>query len=101
LWEHQPIQPVFTPATSLVLPLRTFYLYLGKRPPPATAVEAYVGARYGTEDIDNSELGKLISYIRGDASKLEAEKIRERTMRGKKARAIEGFLHHDTKDTNR
>ncbi|MFC1893832.1 recombinase family protein, partial [Chloroflexota bacterium] len=45
-----------------------------------------------TEDIDNSELGKLISYIRGFASKLEAEKIRERTMRGKKARAKEGHL---------
>ncbi|MFC2040435.1 recombinase family protein [Chloroflexota bacterium] len=38
-----------------------------------------------TEDVDNSELGKLISYIRGFASKVEAEKIRERTMRGKKA----------------
>jgi site-specific DNA recombinase len=43
-----------------------------------------------TEDIDNSELGKLISYIRGYASKLEAEKIRERTMRGKLAKAQEG-----------
>ena len=40
-----------------------------------------------TEDVDNSELGKLISYIRGYASKLEAEKIRERTIRGKRARA--------------
>jgi len=45
-----------------------------------------------TEDVDNSELGKLISYIRGFASKLEAEKIRERTMRGKKARAKEGRM---------
>jgi site-specific DNA recombinase len=45
-----------------------------------------------TEDIDNSELGKLISYIRGFASKLEAEKIRERTMRGKRARAAAGRL---------
>ncbi|MFC1968550.1 recombinase family protein, partial [Chloroflexota bacterium] len=45
-----------------------------------------------TEDVDNSELGKLISYIRGYASKLEAEKIRERTIRGKKARAKEGHL---------
>jgi len=45
-----------------------------------------------TEDVDNSELGKLISYIRGFASKLEAEKIRERTMRGKKARAMEGKI---------
>jgi len=45
-----------------------------------------------TEDIDNTELGKLISYIRGFASKLEAEKIRERTIRGKRARAREGRL---------
>ena len=37
-----------------------------------------------TEDIDNSELGKLINYVRGYASKVEAEKIRERTMRGKR-----------------
>ncbi|MFC1894131.1 recombinase family protein [Chloroflexota bacterium] len=45
-----------------------------------------------TEDVDNSELGKLISYIRGFASKLEAEKIRERTMRGKRARAKAGRI---------
>ena len=45
-----------------------------------------------TEDVDNSELGKLISYIRGYASKLEAEKIKERTMRGKRARAREGRM---------
>jgi len=44
------------------------------------------------EDIDTSELGKLISYIRGFASKLEAEKIRERTMRGKKAKAAMGKI---------
>jgi site-specific DNA recombinase len=43
-----------------------------------------------TEDVDNSELGKLISYIRGYASKLEAEKIKERTVRGRRARAKEG-----------
>lgn len=45
-----------------------------------------------TEDIDNSELGKLISYIRGYASKLEAQKIRERSMRGKLARAKGGRI---------
>jgi site-specific DNA recombinase len=45
-----------------------------------------------TETVDSSELGKLISYIRGFASKLEAEKIRERTMRGRRARAISGKL---------
>jgi site-specific DNA recombinase len=43
-----------------------------------------------TETIESTELGKLISYIRGFASKLEAEKIRERTMRGKKALVREG-----------
>ncbi len=47
-----------------------------------------------TEDIDNTELGKLISYIRGYASKVEAEKIRERTMRGKRQKAKEGVLPH-------
>jgi len=45
-----------------------------------------------TEDIDTSELGKLISYIRGFASKLEAEKIRERTSRGRRARLQSGKL---------
>ncbi|MGB2815126.1 MAG: recombinase family protein, partial [Dehalococcoidales bacterium] len=45
-----------------------------------------------TEDVDNSELGKLISYIRGYASKLEAEKIRERTSRGRKAKAKLGHI---------
>ncbi len=38
-----------------------------------------------TETMDSSELGRLINYIRGFASKLEAEKIMERTTRGKKA----------------
>jgi len=45
-----------------------------------------------TEDVDNTELGKLISYIRGFASKLEAQKIRERTIRGNRARAKEGRI---------
>ncbi|GAI49175.1 unnamed protein product, partial [marine sediment metagenome] len=45
-----------------------------------------------TETVDGSELGKLISYIRGFASKLEAEKIKERTLRGKKAKARMGMI---------
>jgi site-specific DNA recombinase len=45
-----------------------------------------------TETVDSSELGKLISYIRGFASKLEAEKIRERTIRGKMERVKSGRL---------
>jgi site-specific DNA recombinase len=49
-----------------------------------------------TETVDSSELGKLISYIRGFASKLEAEKIRERTMRGKRAKVMRGELPQGT-----
>ncbi|NVM22829.1 MAG: recombinase family protein [Desulfobacterales bacterium] len=45
-----------------------------------------------TETVDSTEVGKLINYIKGFASKLEAEKIRERTMRGKKARAKGGRI---------
>ena len=47
-----------------------------------------------TETIEDTELGKLISYIRGFACKLEAEKIKERTMRGKKAHARAGDIQH-------
>ena len=39
-----------------------------------------------TETVESNEVGRLITYIRGFASKLESEKIRERTMRGKAAR---------------
>ena len=53
-----------------------------------------VGLEAVTETIDRSGVGKLISYIRGFASKLETEKIRERTMRGKKASAISGKIPH-------
>ena len=49
-----------------------------------------------TETVDSSELGKLISYIRGFVSKLEAEKIRERTMRGRRARAMSGKLPNNS-----
>ena len=49
-----------------------------------------------TETIENTDMGKLINYIRGFASKLEAEKIRERTMRGKLARLKEGKLPQGT-----
>ncbi|MFC1893582.1 recombinase family protein, partial [Chloroflexota bacterium] len=45
-----------------------------------------------TETVESSEVGRLINYIRGFASKLEAEKIRERTMRGKLAHVKQGKL---------
>lgn len=49
-----------------------------------------------TETVDSTELGRLINYIRGFASKLEAEKIKERTMRGKIAHAKNGRLPQGT-----
>ena len=45
-----------------------------------------------SEDIDKTPLGEAITYLRGTFAQLEAEKIRERTMRGKKARAKEGRM---------
>lgn len=53
------------------------------------------------EDVDNSELGKLISYIRGFASKLEAEKIKERTARGRKEKARQGKIMAPDYETKR
>lgn len=40
-----------------------------------------------TETLDSSDMGKLIVHIKGYAAKLEAEKVRERTGRGIRARA--------------
>jgi site-specific DNA recombinase len=45
-----------------------------------------------TEDVDKSELGKLITYIKGFAAKLDAERRREATMRGRKACSREGRM---------
>lgn len=47
---------------------------------------AGVGIILATETLDSSDLGLLITHIKGYAAKLEAEKIRERTMRGKRSR---------------
>jgi site-specific DNA recombinase len=49
-----------------------------------------------TEDIDKSPLGEAITYLRGTFAQIEAEKIRERTMRGKLARLNEGKLPQGT-----
>ena len=43
-----------------------------------------------TESVDSTDLGKLTTYIKGFAAKLEAQKIRERTMRGLRERAKSG-----------
>ena len=39
-----------------------------------------------TEPLQDGQVGELISYVRGWASKLEAEKIKERTTRGRRVR---------------
>ena len=49
-----------------------------------------------TEDIDKSPLGEAITYLRGTFAQIEAEKIRERTMRGKLAHVKEGRLPQGT-----
>ena len=49
-----------------------------------------------TECIESTELGKFISYTRGFASKLEAERIKERTQRGKKAFIDQGKIPSGT-----
>lgn len=45
-----------------------------------------------TETLDTTNLGKMITYIKGYASQLEAEKIRERTTRGIMERVKSGKL---------
>jgi site-specific DNA recombinase len=49
-----------------------------------------------TEALESTDFGKLIIYVSGLASKLEAQKIRERTIRGKNARLKEGKLPQGT-----
>lgn len=58
--------------------------------------EHHVTLEAVTETVENTDMGKLISYIRGFASKVEAEKIKERTMRGKLAHVKEGKLPQGT-----
>lgn len=54
--------------------------------------KAEVELQLVTETLDSSDLGKLITYIKGYAAKLEAEKIKERTMRGIRQRVKSGRL---------
>lgn len=44
------------------------------------------------ENVDNSEVGKLVFYIKGYAAKLDAERRRDATGRGKKALLKDGKL---------
>ena len=54
--------------------------------------KAGVELLFVTETNDSSDLGMLISHVKGYAAKLEAQKIRERTMRGKKSKAEMGRI---------
>jgi len=45
-----------------------------------------------TEDVDTTELGKLINYIRVYAAKVETEQRKDRTMRGRQKRIESGKL---------
>ncbi len=47
---------------------------------------------FAQEPLDTSEEGKLIAYVRGYASKLEAIRIRDRARRGLRARAERGLI---------
>jgi len=49
-----------------------------------------------SETVDNSEVGKLVYYIKGYAAKLDAERRRDATGRGKKAMLKEGKLPQGT-----
>ncbi len=49
-----------------------------------------------TETVDNSEVGKLVFYIKGYAAKLDAERRRDATGRGKQAMLKNGKLPQGT-----
>jgi site-specific DNA recombinase len=51
-----------------------------------------VDVQFVTELLDTSSEGKLVRYVRGYAAKIEHEKIRERTTRGKLARVASGRM---------
>jgi len=55
-----------------------------------------VGLEAATETVDNSEVGKLVFYIKGYAAKLDAERRRDATGRGKRAMLNAGKLPQGT-----
>lgn len=48
------------------------------------------------EPLDNSPEGALIRYVKGYAAQIERERIKERTIRGKRSRARQGYLVQGT-----
>lgn len=55
-----------------------------------------VSLEAATETVDNSEVGKLVFYIKGYAAKLDAERRRDATGRGKQALLKSGKLPQGT-----
>ena len=55
-----------------------------------------VSLEAATETVDNSEVGKLVFYIKGYAAKLDAERRRDATGRGKRAVLKSGKLPQGT-----
>ena len=55
-----------------------------------------VNLEAATETVDNSEVGKLVFYIKGYAAKLDAERRRDATGRGKQAMLKNGKLPQGT-----
>jgi site-specific DNA recombinase len=51
-----------------------------------------------TEPLDSSPEGALIRYVKGYASSIEREKIRERQLRGKRTRLLNGKIHNHGSD---
>lgn len=51
-----------------------------------------VAVEFVSEPLDDSPEGQLIRFVRGYAAKVEHEKIRERSIRGKRARVLSGKL---------
>jgi site-specific DNA recombinase len=53
-----------------------------------------VVVEFVSEPLDHSPEGQLIRFVRGYAARIEVEKIRERALRGKRARMQNGKIHN-------
>lgn len=53
-----------------------------------------VAMLFVTEEFDNTPVGKVVRSVKGFAAELEREKIRERSLRGKRSLAEAGKLHN-------
>jgi len=58
------------------------------------ADHAGTAVEFVTEPLDDSPEGQLIRFVRGYAARVEREKARERTLRGKHSRIMSGKVHN-------